>query len=121
MNALAFSVKKPCRGMLLFLLLGLVLPAAQPAAGTDCPQAATGEISSSTVNRNHKPAAVTDPDQAAIDGQAESGPTLRTLKERYRQDRTGVRARLGLCRHGMDGRPKGPHRHRHGDEKWQAP
>ena len=121
MNALAFSVKKPCRGMLLFLLLGLVLPAALPAAGTDCPQAATGEISSSTVNRNHKPAAVTDPDQAAIDGQAESGPTLRTLKERYRQDRTGVRARLGLCRHGMDGRPKGPHRHRHGDEKWQAP
>lgn len=54
---------------------------------------------------------------------------LHTLRQRYRHDPTGVRARLGMCRRGQGG-GYGPHGGRHGGgqqrrqrwvEPWTAP
>ncbi len=54
---------------------------------------------------------------------------LQTLRQRYRHDPTGVRARLGMCRRGQGG-GYGPHGGRHGGgqqrrqrwvEPWTAP
>lgn len=54
---------------------------------------------------------------------------LQTLRQRYRHDPTGVRARLGVCRRGQGG-GYGPHGGRHGGgqqrrqrwvEPWTAP
>lgn len=54
---------------------------------------------------------------------------LQTLRQRYRHDPTGVRARLGMCRRGQGG-GHGPHGGRHGGgqqrrqrwvEPWNAP
>lgn len=62
---------------------------------------------------------------AGQDNEAE----LQTLRQRYRHDPTGVRARLGMCRRGQGG-GYGPHGGRHGGgqqrrqrgiEPWTAP
>ncbi|MCL1979623.1 MAG: hypothetical protein FWG62_00910 [Proteobacteria bacterium] len=41
------------------------------------------------------------------------------LRHRYRQDPTGVRARLGMCREGHEGGHR--HRHRHGQGERGGP
>jgi hypothetical protein len=59
--------------------------------------------------------------QPASDGQPREQQELQALRQRYRQDPTGVRARLGMCRRGQGGHGGGHYRHRHGDERWPTP
>jgi hypothetical protein len=66
--------------------------------------------------------------KALVAGQNADGtePDLQALKQRYQNDATGVRARLGMCRrgHGPHGGPHGGGgqqcRHR-GTEPWDQP
>ena len=57
------------------------------------------------------------PEKAATQATADSAATkeeMRELKAHYRQDPTGVRARLGMCRRGESGGHPGRHRRFHG-------
>lgn len=63
------------------------------------------------------------------DTEQDNEDNLQTLRQRYRHDPTGVRARLGMCRRGQGG-GYGPHGGRHGGgqqrrqrwvEPWTAP
>ena len=46
---------------------------------------------------------------------------IRAMKQRYGQDPTGVRARLGMCRGGKGGQGGGPHRRFRGGNRWNPP
>jgi hypothetical protein len=62
-----------------------------------------------------------EPSQATPPLPANEQKALQELKHRYRQDHTGVRARLGLCRR-CEGEPGcGPHRHRFRGGREQEP
>jgi hypothetical protein len=56
--------------------------------------------------------------QQAGNGQTEETVDIQTLKQRYNQDSTGVRARLGMCRQGQGGHGGGRHRRHRGGEQW---
>lgn len=51
----------------------------------------------------HEPAAKTEQVENATEPSMETSEDLPTLRQRYGQDATGVRARLGMCRHGHGG------------------
>jgi hypothetical protein len=98
--------------LLLLLTVTLVHPPEVPAAdcgnnapgGTDAPVPAQEEAARAGSSRTT--------------GEQEA---LQTLKHRYRQDHTGVRARLGMCRN-SDGEPScGQHRHRFRGGREQEP
>lgn len=124
------SAMKPSRGippLLVLLLLTFFLPLGPRASERDTragaeaatttaatPPPATGEALPAP------PPAEAAPPPAGC-GQADDREAFRTLKQRYRQDPTGVRARLGMCRRGQDDHGGWRHRHRHGGEQWQNP
>jgi len=117
--------------LVLLILLSCVCPwhtqadeAASPAAAapaaaqTPCPVAAPCWREAAADDRD--PSAGQDADGTNAD--------LQTLRQRYLQDPTGVRARLGMCRRGRDGHGPhgGPHRGGHQRrhrwaESWDEP
>lgn len=67
----------------------------------------------------------TEPTRPADDNQRAVPSDIQVLKERYGQDPTGVRARLGMCRRGPGGQgmhrgQNGHHRHWRGGERWNG-
>lgn len=114
MNRLADMTPSP-RNRALFLLFLLLIGLAfdgratettepPPAAATTVPQ------DTATAEAGGQP--------AGEENRAEAGEEYQHLRHRYRQDPTGVRARLGMCRGGGH---CGQHRHRHGGSPWANP
>lgn len=126
MNFLPLFMKLP-RGnnplwvlLLLTLFLPLGLQAAEPG------DRAAPEAAAPSQAGTAPPAEAVSPNQALDEGatppasgdQTEEKATFQAMKQRYRQDPTGVRARLGMCRRGQDGHGGGPHRRHRGGEQW---
>ncbi len=107
------SMKPPRRNnlFLLFLFLAITLPlplhAAEGNAGASAEKKVTA--TASTGNEQQQTKAVPPPDETV---------DMQTLREQYRQDPTGVRARLGMCRQGKNGHGGGRHRRHRGGEQW---
>ena len=87
-----------------------------PAAALTPPEQSSSP--SQTVNKAI-PAAGTQPAKAAQSEEEAEQPDINTMKQRYDQDPTGARARLGMCRKGMrqDGQG-GRHRRFRGGHRW---
>lgn len=121
------SFMKPPRGnnpLLVLLLLTLCLPLGLQAAEPG--DRATPEAAAPSQAGAAPPAEAVSPSPALDEGatppanndQTEERATFQAMKQRYRQDPTGVRARLGMCRKGQAGHGGGPHRRHRGGEQW---
>ena len=126
MNFLPSCMKLP-RGnnpLLVLLLLTLCLPLGLQAAEPG--DRVTPEAAASSQAGTAPPAEALSPLPAVDEGatppasgrQSEERATFQAMKQRYRQDPTGVRARLGMCRRGQEGHGGGPHRRHRGGEQW---
>lgn len=127
MNFLPSFVQPP-RGntsFIILLLLTLCLPlglqAAEPGDRATPEAAAPSQAGTAPL-----PAEAVPPPPAldegttppASGGQTEERAAFQAMKQRYRQDPTGVRARLGMCRRGQAWQDGGPHRRHRGGEQW---
>lgn len=61
-----------------------------------------------------------DREQQVGTPEKKEGADILTMKQRYRQDPTGVRARLGLCRKGKGGPGNGPPGGFRGGKRWDT-
>jgi hypothetical protein len=116
------SMKLPRRNNTLFLLLLLAfsLPLLLQAAETDNRAPSEAPVAHPPATNAASVAPVPDggEQQQAGNGQTEETVDIQTLKQRYNQDSTGVRARLGMCRQGQGGHGGGRHRRHRGGEQW---
>ena len=111
------------------LLLGLGTGETADRAATS---SAGGKVSAPTsvVEKNTPPyaASVSSPDQPVADDvtqgatevQPDEATEILAMKQRYCQDATGVRARLGLCGKGKGGPGCGQHRRFRGGNRWNT-
>jgi len=111
-------MKRPFKNQALFflLLLAVLLPFGLRAAETGERAAFTAQAAPAADAAVPSPAPAEATPQPAA-GQPDEEEAFQALKHRYRQDPTGVRARLGLCRRGQGERGGGHHHHRHGAEQ----
>jgi hypothetical protein len=105
------------------LLLAFSLPLLLYAAETD--NRAPSEAPVAYPSVTSAPSVTPVPDEGeqrqADNGQTEETVDIQTLKQRYNQDSTGVRARLGMCRQGQGGHGGGRHHRYRGGEQWTTP
>lgn len=96
---------------------GLTDPSARVAAGS-------GPESRPPCAANPAPAlppAGTEATSTKAQGPGEEPADLEALRQRYNQDPTGVRARLGFCGRGRGGPGCGRHRRGGGGPRWNRP
>ncbi len=86
-----------------------MLPWPLHAAEGDAGASAENKVTATAPTGNEQQQTKTVPPEETVD--------MRTLREQYRQDPTGVRARLGMCRRGQGGHGGGHHRHYRGGEQ----
>lgn len=118
MNFLPACMKPP-RGnnpLLVLLLLTLCLPLGLQAAEPG--DRVTPEAAAPSQTGTAPPALDEGPTPPASGDQTGEQAAFQAMKKRYRQDPTGVRARLGMCRRGQAGHDGGPHRRHRGGEQW---
>jgi len=73
------------------------------------------------VQESTSPNAAGDKEQETGTTTPEEEANIRAMNQRYGQDATGVRARLGMCRQGQGGQGRG-YRHRfRGGNQWNQP
>jgi hypothetical protein len=106
--------------LLLLLLLAFSLPLLLRAAETDNRAPSEAPVAYPPANSATSVTPVPDgaEQQQADNGQTEETVDIQTLKQRYNQDSTGVRARLGMCCKGKGGHGGGRHRRHRGGEQW---
>lgn len=116
MGRTATAMKQFSTRIAFLLLLTLYSPCGPLAAEMDNPPPAGAAPASQA------------PSPAAEDGNApgngeqpEERETFRHLKQRYRNDATGVRARLGMCRCEPAEPCGGRHRRHRGGGQWSTP
>ena len=106
------SMKPPHRNkpFLLFLFLAIMLPLPLHAAEGNAGASAENKVTATAPTGNEQQQTKAVPPDETVD--------MQTLREQYRQDPTGVRARLGMCRKGQGGHGGGRHRRHRGGEQW---
>ena len=106
------SMKLPRRNNLFlwFFFLAIMLPLPLHAAEGDVGTSAENKVTATAPTGNEQQQTKAVPPDETVD--------MQTLREQYRQDPTGVRARLGMCRKGQGGHGGGCHRRHRGGEQW---
>ncbi|WP_319588405.1 hypothetical protein [uncultured Desulfobulbus sp.] len=106
--------------LFLLLLLAFSLPLLLLAAKADNRAPSEAPVAYPPANSESSVTPVPDggEQQQADNGQTEETVDIQTLKQRYNQDSTGVRARLGMCRQGQNGHGGGRHCRHRGGEQW---